>query len=53
MLSNHVIFSYLLLFLPSIFPSIRVFPMSQIFAKVLELQLQDQSFQGILKVDFL
>ena len=44
-----------LLLLPSIFPSIRVFS-NECFlhqgAKVLELQLQHQSFQWIFKVDF-
>ena len=41
-LSNHLILCCLLLLLPSIFPSIRDFPMSRLFAsaaKVLELQL--------------
>ena len=32
MLSNHLIFCHLLLFLPSIFPSVRVFPISWLFA---------------------
>ena len=32
MSSNHLIFCHLLILLPSIFPSIRVFPMSQVFA---------------------
>ena len=36
---------------PSVFPSLRVF--SSLVAKVLELQLQDQSFQRIFRVDFL
>ena len=49
MLSNHLVLSNPLLFLPSIFPSIRVFSnefgsLYQV-AKVLELQLQHQSFQ--------
>ena len=42
--------------LPSIFPSIRVFQMSQLFAsgaKVLELQLQQPSFQWTLRTDLL
>ena len=39
------------LLLPSIFPSIRVFPMSQLLAKLLELQ--HQSFQWVLRIDFL
>ena len=42
-LSNYLILCYPLLLLPSIFPSIRVFPMSQLFTSVLELQ--HQSFQ--------
>ena len=45
------------LLLPSIFPSIRVFPnevgSSHQVAKVLELQLQFQSFQWIFRTDFL
>ena len=47
MLSNHLILSCPLL-LPSIFPTIRVFPVSQVFAsggQILELRLQHQSFQ--------
>ena len=54
--SNHLILCCPLLFLPSIFPSIRVFsnvsPSHQV-AKVLELQLQHQSFQWIFRTDFL
>ena len=42
--SNHLILCHLLLLLPSIFPSIRVFSSHQV-AKVLEFQLQHQSFQ--------
>ena len=54
MLSNHLILCHHLLFLPSIFPSIRVWESisslqrvssSHQMAKVLELQLQQQSFQ--------
>ena len=62
MLSNHFIFCYPLLLWPSIFPSIRVFSHeSGLFqwvsslhqvAKVLELHLQRQIFQWILRVDF-
>ena len=52
---NHLIFCFPLLLLPSIFPGIRVFSNeSALFikvAKVLELQLQHQSFQ--FRVDFL
>ena len=44
MLSNHLILCCPLLLLPSIFPSIRVGFSHQV-AKVLELQLQHQSFQ--------
>ena len=47
--SNHLIFCHPLLLLP-IFPSIRVF--SHQVAKVLELQLQHQSFQWVFRVDF-
>ena len=56
--SNHLILCYPLLLLPSIFPSIRVF--SNVLAgsshqvdKVLELQLQHQSFQWIFRTDLL
>ena len=50
MLSNHLILCHLLLLLPSIFPSIRVFSnesggQSIGFSGVLEFQLQHQSFQ--------
>ena len=49
------IFCHPLLFLPSIFPSVRVFFRSSLHqvAKVLKLQLQHQSFQWIFRVDFL
>jgi len=54
--SNHLILFHPLL-LPSTFPSIRVFfqwvDSSHQVAKVLELQLQHQSFQWIFRVDFL
>ena len=46
--SNHLILCHPLLLLPSVFPSIRVFQRvssSHQVAKVLELQLQCQSFQ--------
>ena len=59
MLSNHLILCFPLLLLPSIFPSIRVFSnglhirdSSHQVAKVLEFQLQHQSFQWIFKIDF-
>ena len=58
MLSNHLILCHpLLLRLPSNSPSIRVFfqrvnSLHQV-AKVLQLQLQHQSFQGIFSVAFL
>ena len=48
LLDNHHILCHALLLLPSIFPSIRVFSIVCSFhqvAKVLELQLQHQSFQ--------
>ena len=47
-ISNHLILCCPLLLLPSIFPSIRVFSMSQLFTsgdQVLELQLKHQTFQ--------
>ena len=55
--SNHLILCHRLL-LPSIFPSIRVFSNesalhSHQVAKVLEFQLQPQSFQWIFRTDFL
>ena len=46
--SNNLILCHPLLLLPSIFPSIRVFPMSWLFTsggQSIELQLQHQSFQ--------
>ena len=53
---NHLILCRPLLLPPSIFPSIRVFQwvssLHQV-AKVLELQLQHQSFQWIFRTDFL
>ena len=55
MLSNHLILCRRLLLPPSIFPSIRVFSStcSHHVVKVLELQLQHQSFQWIFQTDFL
>ena len=55
--SNYLILCHPLLLLPSIFPSIKglfqwVSSLHQV-AKVLELQLQHQSFQLIFRVDFL
>ena len=54
--SNHLILCHPLFLLPSIFPSVRVFSnvssLHQV-AKVLELQLQHQSFQWIFRIDFL
>ena len=50
--SNHLILCYPLLLLPSIFPSVRIFS-SESAAKVLEFQLQHQSFQWIFRTDFL
>ena len=59
-LSQVILFSHLILFhplllLPSIFPSIKVFWVSSLHqvAKVLELQLQQQSFHWIFRVDLL
>ena len=56
-LSNHLMLCHPLLLLPSIFPSTRVFSNELAFqirvAKVLELQLQHQSLQCILRVDIL
>ena len=48
--SNHVILGHPHLFLPSIFPSIGS---SHQVAKILELQLQHQSFQRLFRADFL
>ena len=52
--SNHLTLCRPLLLLPSIFPRIRVFSNEKHqVTKVLELQLQHQSFQWIFRVDFL
>ena len=55
--SNHLILSCPLLFLPSIFPSIRVFSNESVlhirWTKVLEFQLWHKSFQWIFRADFL
>ena len=55
--SNHLILYRPLLLPPSIFPSIRVFSKESVlritWPKVLEFQLQHQSFQWILRTDFL
>ena len=55
MLSNHRILCWSLLLLPSIFPSFRVFSneLAHQVAKILELQLQHNSFQWTFRVDFL
>ena len=57
MSSNHLILCCPLLLPPSVFPSIRVFfnesSYSHQVAKVLEFQLQHQSFQCIFRTDFL
>ena len=56
--SNHLVLCHSLLLLPSVFPSIKVFsndstlPSNQV-GKVLELQLQHQSFQWLFPIDFL
>ena len=56
MSSNHLILCHPLLLLPSVLSSIRVFSsvgfLHQV-AKVLEFQLQHQSFQWIFRTDFL
>ena len=53
---NHLIICRPLVLLPSIFPSIRVFSNESVFryrvAKVLEFQLQHQSFQSTFRTDF-
>ena len=53
--SNHLILCHFLLLPLSIFPSIRFFSneSSHQVAKVLEFQLQHQSFQWIFRTDFL
>ena len=55
MSSNHLILCWPFLFPPSVFPSIRVFSSESApcLSQVLELQLQDQSFQWMFRVDFL
>ena len=56
MQSNHRILCHPLLLLPSIFPSIRVFSKESVLhqvAKVLEFQLQHQSFQRTPRTDLL
>ena len=53
---KHLILCHPFLLLPAIFPSIKAFSNESalhIRAKVLELQLQHQSFQWIFRVDFL
>ena len=54
--SNHLILCHPLLFLPSIFPSIRVFSNESVLCftwPILEFQLQHQSFQWIFRTDSL
>ena len=54
--SNHLILCCPLLLLPQSLPASGSFPMSQFFAsggESMELQLQHQSFQWILRTDFL
>ena len=54
MSSNHLILCCPLLLLPSIFPSFRVFSNESVLCiKVLEFQLQHQSFHWIFRIDFL
>ena len=54
---NHLILCHPLLLLPSVFPRIRVFSNESVlhirWAKVLEFQLQHQSFQWIFRTYFL
>ena len=54
MLSKHLILCHRLLLLPSVFPSIRIFSKESAIhirlAKVLELQLQHQSFQWTFRL---
>ena len=52
MLSNHLILRLPILFLASIFPSIRIFS-SESALGVLEIPLQRQSFQWIFRIYFL
>ena len=52
MLSNHLILRLPILFLASIFPSIRIFS-SESALGVLEIPLQHQSFQWIFRIYFL
>ena len=56
MLSNHLTLCHLLLLLPSIFPSIKVFSNesahSSKWPKILKLQLQHPSFQWIFRVAY-
>ena len=56
--SNHPVLCHSLLLPPSVFPNIRVFSNESALrlnevAKVLEFQLQHQSFQWIFRTDFL
>ena len=54
--SNHLILCHPLLLLPSVFPSIRAFSNESVLCirwPKYELQLKHQSFQWILKTDFL
>ena len=55
--SNHLILCHPLLLPPSIFPNIRVFSNESVLCirwpKVLEFQLQHQSFQWTFRTDFL
>ena len=57
MQSNHLFLSHPLLLLPSIFPTIRVFPNESVlhirWPKYWEFQLQHQSFQWVFRPDFL
>ena len=48
---NHLIFYYCLLFLPSIFPSIRVFPVSQFFAKKVAKSIGASASASVLSMN--
>ena len=51
--SNHFILCHLILLLPSIFPSIKLFSSELVLCIRWLIQLQHQSFQWIFRVDFL
>ena len=51
--SNHLILCHPLLILPSIFPSVRVFSESVLRIRWPKYGASDQSFQRIIRIDFL